>query len=303
MIRNTCVLFVCCVLGTAASLCGQASGDNESPGWRPVAGVSQPVLVEKTDAEYPEAARAAGIEGKVVLQAVIDETGAAAKIEVAKSLGYGLDEAAIEAVSHWRFQPGMKDGKAVSVRATIEVEFSMSEYRNRTQSAGNAGTARPKRYPALLPHSQPNTVAPRYSFAEAVRNTRRAAEAGYPPAARNLGLAYERGEGVSQDYSQALSWYLFAALRNEPMAQNLLGMMYAKGRGVRQSYVEAYVWFRLAARNGEPGAEANRSSIGPKMTPEDIEQAERRAGDWRPTGVPREQDGAPSDSPPNSLFP
>ena len=35
----------------------------------------------------------------------------------------GLDEKAIEAVKQWRFEPGMKNDKAVAVRATIEVNF------------------------------------------------------------------------------------------------------------------------------------------------------------------------------------
>jgi TonB family protein len=44
---------------------------------------------------------------------------------VVRSLGLGLDEKAIEAVRKWKFRPGYKDGKAVTVYATIEVNFRL----------------------------------------------------------------------------------------------------------------------------------------------------------------------------------
>jgi outer membrane biosynthesis protein TonB len=44
-------------------------------------------------------------------------------IKVQRPLGMGLDEKAIEAVQQWRFRPGMKDGKPVTVAATLEVNF------------------------------------------------------------------------------------------------------------------------------------------------------------------------------------
>jgi TonB family protein len=46
-------------------------------------------------------------------------------VRVARSLGLGLDEKAIEAVRKWKFKPGYKDGKPVAVRATIEVNFRL----------------------------------------------------------------------------------------------------------------------------------------------------------------------------------
>ncbi len=45
------------------------------------------------------------------------------ELTVEKGMGYGLDEAAIEAVRHWRFRPGTKDGSAVAVQIRVEVEF------------------------------------------------------------------------------------------------------------------------------------------------------------------------------------
>src|SRR5258706_10626139 len=88
-------------------------------------GVSQPKLVSKVEPEYSEEARKAKWQGTVVLSLVVDDKGHPQQIKVAKSLGLGLDQKAIEAVEKWRFEPGKKDGKAVAVYATIEVNFRL----------------------------------------------------------------------------------------------------------------------------------------------------------------------------------
>ena len=61
----------------------------------------------------------------MVLSVIVDEMGRPNRINVLRSLGLGLDQKAIEAVSQWRFKPGLKDGKAVPVIATIEVNFRL----------------------------------------------------------------------------------------------------------------------------------------------------------------------------------
>jgi TonB family protein len=88
-------------------------------------GVSAPALISKTDPEYSEEARKAKYSGIVVLAIVVDTEGRAQNIRVVKSLGMGLDEKAIEAVSKWKFRPGMKGGVAVNVSAQIEVNFRL----------------------------------------------------------------------------------------------------------------------------------------------------------------------------------
>jgi TonB family protein len=55
----------------------------------------------------------------------VDEKGMPQQLRVLRPLGLGLDEKAIEAVQKWRFKPGVKDGKAVAVAATIEVNFRL----------------------------------------------------------------------------------------------------------------------------------------------------------------------------------
>ena len=84
-----------------------------------------PSVVHKVEPTYTEEARAAGIEGTVVLSVEIWEDGKAHNIRVLQGLGYGLDENAVEAVEQWRFEPGTKDGQPVRVRAQIIVRFTL----------------------------------------------------------------------------------------------------------------------------------------------------------------------------------
>jgi protein TonB len=105
---------------------GPGSGGGFGGGaYRIGGGVSPPSVVSKVEPEYSEEARKAKWQGTVVLQLVVDEHGLPQQMKVTRSLGMGLDQKAIEAVAKWRFKPGMKDGKAVPVIATIEVNFRL----------------------------------------------------------------------------------------------------------------------------------------------------------------------------------
>jgi TonB family protein len=77
------------------------------------------------DPAYTEEARDLKIAGTVLVELTVGSDGVARDIVVKKSLFLGLNEKAVEAVAHWRFQPGTKDGKAVSVKAMIEINFRL----------------------------------------------------------------------------------------------------------------------------------------------------------------------------------
>ncbi|HUL07275.1 MAG TPA: tetratricopeptide repeat protein [Candidatus Acidoferrum sp.] len=79
---------------------------------------------------------------------------------------------------------------------------------------------------------------------------RRLAEQGKAWAQYNLGVAYEDGEGVKQDYKEALKWYRKAADQGHARAQNRLGWMYHDGKGVPQDDKQAVTWYRKAADQG-----------------------------------------------------
>jgi TonB family protein len=87
--------------------------------------VSAPAVIYKTNPGYTKEALQAKLEGSVTLKIVVGSDGVPKNIQVAKSLGLGLDEKAIEAVSQWKFRPGQKEGQPVNVVATIVVNFKL----------------------------------------------------------------------------------------------------------------------------------------------------------------------------------
>jgi periplasmic protein TonB len=105
---------------------GPGSGGGIGDGvYRAGNGVTKPELLKKVEPEYSEEARKAKLTGTVVLSIVVDPSGNAVSPRITKSMGLGLDEKAIEAVKQWKFKPGYKDGKAVPVMASVEVNFRL----------------------------------------------------------------------------------------------------------------------------------------------------------------------------------
>ena len=105
---------------------GPGSGGGIGGGaFRVGGGDSAPVVLHKVEPEYSEEARKAKYQGTVLLYIEVDPSGKAVNIKVQRSLGLGLDEKAMEAVKQWKFKPGYKDGKPVTVAATIEVNFRL----------------------------------------------------------------------------------------------------------------------------------------------------------------------------------
>ena len=74
--------------------------------------------------EYPEPARLAGQQGRVVLRVSIDASGSVEQASVLQSTGYpALDTAALEAVRVWRFQPAMSAGRPVAAVVNVPLNF------------------------------------------------------------------------------------------------------------------------------------------------------------------------------------
>jgi len=75
--------------------------------------------------KYPEIARRAGLQGKVLIQAFIDEKGNVVYTKVIKGLGGGIDEMASDAVKITKFNPGRQNGEPVKVQVTIPIQFTL----------------------------------------------------------------------------------------------------------------------------------------------------------------------------------
>jgi TonB family protein len=82
-------------------------------------------VIYRIEPEYSEEARKARYQGTVVLEALVRKDGSVDVLHLVRSLGFGLDQSAIDALKRWRFRPAMKDGKPVAVSLNVEVRFSL----------------------------------------------------------------------------------------------------------------------------------------------------------------------------------
>lgn len=82
-------------------------------------------LLTLPKAEYTPEGRANNISGKVVLAVQVLADGSAGRITVVRSLGYGLDEKAVEVVRRGRFTPALRNGKLFTAVARVEILFSL----------------------------------------------------------------------------------------------------------------------------------------------------------------------------------
>jgi len=105
---------------------GPGSGGNTGGGvFRVGGGVSAPSPIYKPEPEFSEEARKAKYQGAVTVVCVVGPDGRVRDVQIARPLGMGLDEKAIEAVKQWRFDPAKKDGVPVAVRIQIDVDFHL----------------------------------------------------------------------------------------------------------------------------------------------------------------------------------
>ena len=95
----------------------------------------------------------------------------------------------------------------------------------------------------------------RFAFAEDIAQLLKKAGAGDVDAQAYLGVLYDKGLGVPQDYAQAAQWYLKAANQNNTYAQFILGFLYDKGQGVPQDYAQAAQWYLRAANQNDEDAQ------------------------------------------------
>ena len=90
------------------------------------------------------------------------------------------------------------------------------------------------------------------------------AQRGSANAAFWLGVAYQLGSGVNQDFAEALKWFLESAQLGDADAENALGQIYEGGRGVQPDYVRAAFWYQSACENrpGHGGAGQGCNNLG-----------------------------------------
>jgi TonB family protein len=113
---------------------GEGKGPGVGPGegggfgggvFRVGGGVTPPSVIQRIEPQYSEEARKARYQGTVVLEAIVRKDGTCDILRIVRSLGFGLDENAIQALKQWRFRPGMRNGVPVDVALNIEVNFNL----------------------------------------------------------------------------------------------------------------------------------------------------------------------------------
>jgi len=108
---------------TPGTVIGELEGNR--PVYRGGPGLIPPKAVESPDPEYTPAARHQRLEGTAVISVVVNEKGFPEMLEIVRGLGEGLDIEALVTVARWRFNPALKDGKAVAVLVNVEVTFRL----------------------------------------------------------------------------------------------------------------------------------------------------------------------------------
>ena len=113
------------------------------------------------------------------------------------------------------------------------------------------------------------------NYIEAVKWYRKAAEQGNAREQSYLGYMYSNGHGVTQDDKEAVKWIRKSAEQGDALAQFNLGHIYSHGEGVSQDYTEAAKWFRLSADQGNAGAQSCLGSmyLNGEGVPKDYVQA------------------------------
>jgi TonB family protein len=86
--------------------------------------VKGPKLITQVNPVYPEAARKSRVEGKVILEVTTDIYGRVRDIKVLRSIPL-LDQAALDAVRQWVFEPPIINGKPISVTFTVPMTFTL----------------------------------------------------------------------------------------------------------------------------------------------------------------------------------
>jgi TonB family protein len=173
-------------------------------------------------------------------------------INIVHKLDAELDDSAMATVRTWRYEPALRDGKAVDVRIEVRVRFRLYEgsYRKMAELWDRSDQSDAK-------------------------------------ADWQLSKAYFEGTGVPQDRELGLRFLKRAADWNLPEAQFLMGEHFYKDESGAPDYVSAYMWYALSKRAGGAQGEAMLKVLVPHMSAAQLTEAERRVGYW-PESPPQE---------------
>ncbi len=94
--------------------------------WKTVSDAAPWKIKDRIQPVYPQAARARGVQGTVILYAIIEDDGHISNLRMAHSAGTELDQSAANAISHWRYERTSSCADATGRTETfIDVIFSL----------------------------------------------------------------------------------------------------------------------------------------------------------------------------------
>ena len=169
---------------------------------------------------------------------VVGTDGIPRDLKIARPLGLGLDDKALEAVRQWRFSPATKDGEPVAVLINAEVNFHLytsGAYDKRLFQQAKDGDAKAQFEMSQILLSDPS---------------------------------------LAQDDSKGFALLEKAARQNLPKAQFAMGEYFSTRKN---DLVTAYVWYTLARKNRYKESDKKLTELAQKMTPEQLDVARRRA--------------------------
>jgi len=244
--------------------------------------VTPPKVLHRVEPRYTREARVNGIQGSVLIEVAVDESGKPDNISVLSPIGFGLDSRAVDAVRQWIFRPGFKEGKPVRSVTTVEVKFRIFHRRfdpaaDERRTSFNLAVDAIQRKRRSKEHPDAETLdtirklalqkyAPAmYLYGKlleagdgvlqdrdaAFRLIAEAAEKGYPSAMFDIGRMMMEGRRLQKNPEKGLELMRNAAVQGNRRAQFFLGVAYASGYGVPQDAERAHQNFRLCAAMGE----------------------------------------------------
>lgn len=264
--------------------------------------VREPILLKKTEPTFTPNASAAGVQGAVLLQLIVNTQGKPQDIVVLSPLGFGLDESAIEAVRKWEFKPGTLDGKPVAIMAEIQVFFRVLGSRwdismERERAQFNSALQRiQQKDPRLVKRGidaikeASEAKYPPAMYLEAVLRregrlmpkddarskelVEHAADKKYGPAMSEVARMYLTGKGKPADKEKGMELLRASAGVGSADGQFLMGQLYEVGNGVPRDSGQARKYYRLCAAQGEGLCQERLAGLltGPQKTDRDYVQ-------------------------------
>ena len=160
--------------------------------------VTPPKVLHRVEPRYTREARVNGIQGTVLIEVSVDETGKPDKVSVLSPIGFGLDSRAVDAVRQWIFRPGLKEGHPVRSVTTVEVKFRIFHRRfdpaaDERRISFNLAVDAIQRKRRSQEHPDPKTLD----------TIRKLAQQKYAPAMYLYGKLLEAGDGIAQDRDAA----------------------------------------------------------------------------------------------------